>query len=80
MAKPKEQVLVGKVVRRHVGGRSKNAHPGVVLESDAGDFVLRREGANPFHDAELVGLVGKSLRVRGELDGYVFFVTSWEDA
>jgi hypothetical protein len=51
-----------------------------MLESDAGDFVLRREGANPFHDPELVGLVGRSVRVRGELDGYVFFVTSWEDA
>jgi len=80
MAKPREQVLVGKVARRHVGGRSKNAHPGVVLETEAGTFVLRREGASPFHDPELVDLVGKSVRVRGEADGHVFFVTSWEDA
>ena len=81
MAKAKEQALAGKVVKRHVGGRSKHAHKGVVLESDAGRFLLRREGAeNPFNDPELDALVGQTLRFRGEVDGTTFFVTSWEDA
>ena len=79
MAKPKLQTLVGRIVRRHVGGKSKYAHPGVVLETDAGTFVLRREGATSFVDPELVALDGKSVRVRGETDGHVLFVTSWEE-
>ena len=81
MAKAKEQLLAGKVVKRHVGGRSKYAHEGIVLESDAGRFLLRRDGAeNPFNDPELDALVGRTLRFRGEVDGGTFFVTSWEDA
>ena len=79
MAKANEQSLTGKVVKRRVGGKSKHAHVGVVLESDAGRFLLRREGAeNPFNDPELEALVGLTLRFRGEVDGTTFFVTSWD--
>lgn len=80
MAKAKQEERVGKVVRRHVSGRSKHAHEGVVLETGDGDLILRRLGANPFHDPELQALVGKTLRCRGEIDGATFFVTSWDDA
>jgi hypothetical protein len=80
MAKPKLEERVGTVVRRRVSGRSKHAHEGVVLETADGDLILRREGANPFHDPALQALVGKRLRCRGELDGAMFFVTSWDDA
>lgn len=62
-----------------MGGKSKSAHLAVVLESDSGEFILRRAGANPFHDVELMNLVGRSLRFHGEVDDQVFFVTSWED-
>lgn len=80
MAKPKLEERVGTVVRRHVSGRSKHAHEAVVLETAGGDLILRREGANPFHDPELQALVGKTLRCQGEVDGATFFVTSWDDA
>jgi hypothetical protein len=80
MAKPKQDEHIGRVVRRRVSGRSKHAHEAVVLETDHGDLILRREGANPFYDPELQALVGKTLRCRGEVDGATFFVTSWEDA
>lgn len=80
MAKAKLEQRVGRVVRRHVSGRSKHAHEGIVLETDDGDLILRRAGANPFYDPELEALVGQTLRCRGEIDGATFFVTSWEDA
>ena len=80
MAKPKLEERVGKVVRRHVSGRSKHAHEAVMLETPDGDLILRREGANPFHDPTLLALVGRTLRCQGEVDGATFFVASWEDA
>lgn len=80
MGNPEERELIGKVVARQVGGTSKSAHPAVLLESDEGEFVLRRAGGNPFFDPELEGLVGRSVRCRGTVDGYVFTIANWTDA
>jgi hypothetical protein len=80
MANPEERELSGKVVTRQVGGASKSAHPAVVLESSAGEFVLRRAGGNPFFDPDLEHLVGRSIRCHGTVDGYVFTIARWTDA
>ena len=80
MAKSKHLDLTGTVRKRPVGGASKSAREAVVLESDSGEFILQREGANPFYDPDLEALVGKRIRFRGVIDGFVFSVKSWEDA
>jgi hypothetical protein len=81
MVKPEITELTGTVVEQQVGGSSKSAHPAVVLQSDAGDYILRRAGGNPFYDPTLAGLVGRSVRCRGTVvPGQVLMVTEWEDS
>ena len=43
----------GRVTRKPVAGGSKSARQAVVLATDAGDYILRRLGGNPFQDPEL---------------------------
>lgn len=80
MAKANERELVGKVVARHVGGSSKSARTAAVLESNEGDFVLCRAGENPFFDPELERLVGRAIRCRGTVDGYVLTIAEWTES
>ena len=81
MANSEITELTGTVVERRVGGSSKSAHTAIVLHSDAGDYILRRPGGNPFHDPTLAGLVGHSVRCRGVLaPGQVFMLTEWEES
>src|SRR5258705_4471775 len=80
MAKLEERELSGMVVTRQVGGVSKSAHPAVMLASDEGEFVLRRAGGNPFFDPELERLVGRTIRGRGIVNGYVFTIADWTEA
>ncbi len=80
MVKPELTELSGTVVEQHVGGSSKSAHTAIVLQSDAGDYILRREDGDPFHDPALAGLVGRSVRCRGVLvPGRVLLLTEWEE-
>lgn len=77
MASSKERLFAGTVVSRRVGGTSKSARQAVVLQSEDGDYTLRRAGGNPFHDPELVGLVGRRITARGVTDGSTLTVSSW---
>ncbi len=69
--------LTGVVTTDAFAPNSKSAHQGVYLETDAGRFVLRRPGANAFHDPELQALVGRRIAAMGEKRGYVLLVTGW---
>ncbi len=69
----------GKVVLKRVAPGSKSEREAVVLVTARGDFVLRRRGGNPFVDAELSRLVGKTIRCRGEVHGQTLIVTGWEE-
>jgi hypothetical protein len=81
MVKPELTELTGTVVEQQVGGSSKSAHSAIVLQSDAGDYILRRAGGNPFYDPTLAGLVGHSVRCRGVLaPGQVFMLTEWTES
>lgn len=72
----KVTALSGKVVLKKFGEGSKSEHDAVCLQTQKGDFVLRRVGGNPFHDAELHKLVGKQVTANGMLDNYTFFAKS----
>jgi hypothetical protein len=81
MANPEITELTGTVVEQQVGGSSKSARRAIVLHSEAGDYILRRAGGNPFYDPTLAALVGRSVRCRGTLaPGQVFMLTEWEDS
>lgn len=69
----------GLVVRKPFGTGSKSQRNAVKLVTDRGEFVLRRQGANPMADPVLAGLVGKSIRCEAILHGYTLIMTSWEE-
>jgi len=73
------QNFVGKVTRKPFAVGSKSEHQAVVLETDRGEFVLRRQGGNPFRDAELEKLVGKRIRCSGRMAGYTLIISNWDE-
>jgi hypothetical protein len=71
--------LHGQVVRKVVGQGSKSEHAAVVLVSDSGHFVLRRNGGNAFMDPELDQLVGKRICGAGSIAGATFIMDEWKE-
>ncbi len=72
--------LRGTVTQRTFAKGSKSDHPGVFLETDAGEsFLLRRLDGHPFKDPLLEALVGKRIEASGTKRDYAFFVTSWRE-
>jgi hypothetical protein len=70
--------LTGRVVRKVFAKGSKSERPGIYLISDSGEYLLRRRGANPFHDSELEALIGRRISCRGILHDYTFIIASWK--
>jgi len=70
----------GNVVRRQVAEGSKSERPAILLQTEEGEYVLRIQGGNPFHDQRLEQLVGKRIRARGQLHGYTFLMDDWAEA
>ena len=71
--------IAGRVVKKPFGGGSKSARDAVMLVSDAGEFVLRRAGGNPFSDPALDNLVGKSIEGHGVVHGYTLILSDWRE-
>ncbi len=72
--------LTGKVVRDTVAAGSKSEREGVVLEADdGGRYVLRRAGGNPYHDAALERLVGRTITATGIISGRTFIMDEWAE-
>jgi phosphoglucomutase len=70
----------GKVIKRTFAAGSKSEHEGVFLVTDAGEFLLRRQGGNPFYDADLERFVGKKVVCHGNILGdYTFLASSFEE-
>jgi len=72
-------VTEGTVARRLVAPGSKSEREAVVLESEEGDLILRREGGNPFRDPELERLVGRRIRAQGRRHGQTLVMSEWEE-
>jgi hypothetical protein len=67
------------VIRKPVATGSKSERPAVLLQTADGEFVLRIQGGNAFHDPRLDALVGKRIEAEGELHGYTFLMKSWTE-
>lgn len=63
--------------KRAVG--SKSEHDAIVLVTDANEYVLRRQGGNPFRDPQLERLVGRSIRCTGIIRGYTLIISEWTE-
>lgn len=67
----------GRVVKKRVGRGSKSEHDAVLLSTDRGEFLLRRQGGNPFADRVLDGLVGKVIECEGTVLGTTLVLSTW---
>jgi len=77
---PQKTTLTEKVERRQVGGTSKSAHTGFVLQTRDGDIKLRREGGNPFYDDFFEKYESKKITVEGYNMEQYFLVTEIKSA
>lgn len=68
--------LTGTVIEKEFGTGSKSEHRGIYLQTDEGDYQLRRVGGNPFSDPELKKLVGEKVRATGMLSQVLFLANS----
>jgi hypothetical protein len=71
--------LEGQVVKKPFAVGSKSEHEAVMLVTAEGEYVLRRQGGNPFRDPTLDVLVGKSITCEGTLHGYTFTMSQWAE-
>jgi len=69
----------GQVIRKQFAAGSKSERQAVMLQTPDGEYVLRIQGGNPFHDSRLEELVGKRIIARGELHGYTFLMKDWTE-
>lgn len=71
--------LRGRLVCEPVGAGSKSERVAPQLALPGGEqLVLRRAGANPFHDPELEALEGQVLIVEGERRASYFLVLRFQ--
>ena len=67
--------LTGKVKKKQIGGTSKNAHQGFVLQTKDRAVKLRRDRGNPFYDDFFEKYESKNITVEGyDMEQY-FLVT-----
>jgi hypothetical protein len=66
----------GTLIEERLSPGSKSERMGVLLHTDAGDYLLRRIGANAFRDEVLRTLLGSVVEVMGFLKGSTIFLES----
>jgi hypothetical protein len=71
--------FVGTVTQRAFGTGSKSEHLAVFLQTNGKEYVLRREGGNPFSDLVLEHLVGKKIWCSGYVMDYVLLISDWRE-
>ena len=69
-------ILKGKVVLEKFAKGSKSEHNAVFLDTGGKLYRLRKKGGNPFFDASLHELVGKSIEAEGEITPKFFIITN----
>jgi len=57
--------LKGQIIKTSLGGTSKSAHMGFVLQNKDGNIKLRRENGNPFYDDFFEAYENKNVKVEG---------------
>lgn len=67
--------LKGKVICKTFGKGSKSEHEAIYIETEQGEYVLRKAGSNSFENNELIEFVGKEVIATGVVKAYLFVVT-----
>ncbi|MGA9754334.1 MAG: hypothetical protein WBV23_04245 [Desulfobaccales bacterium] len=69
--------FIGKVIKKPFGIGSKSEHEAVFLETENNQYVLRRQGGNPFYDEAMQEIVGKTIRCTGVVVDYALLISDW---
>ena len=69
----------GVVIKEVFGKGSKSEREAVMLDTGKKKYVLRRRGGNAFSDPKLDDLVGKNIKVTGEVTGYTLLMSEWSE-
>ena len=65
----------GRIVKKTFGKGSKSEHEAIFLVTGDREYVVRRQGQNPFEpDLALQHLVGKTVTCSGIVRDYVLYV------
>ena len=75
----KKITVTGTVAKEAMGGSSKSAHKGFVLQQKSHSIKLRREGGNPFYDDFFEKYEGKFVTIYGFDMKQYFLVMSIEE-
>jgi hypothetical protein len=57
------------------GKGSKSEHDAVYLDTGEKQYRLKKMGGNPFYDASLHELVGKTIKAEGQVTQYFFEIS-----
>ena len=68
-------IIEGRVIKRRIAVGTKSEHDAVMLSTESGDYVLRRQGGNAFRDPELDRLVGETVSCDGVIHGHTLLVS-----
>jgi hypothetical protein len=71
--------MTGRVVKKPFATGSKSEREAILLVTAEGEYVLRRQGGNPFYDKKLENLVGKTIEVDGKITGYTLLISNWTE-
>lgn len=71
--------FTGQVVKRPFATGSKSEREAVMLQTPTAAYVLRRRGGNAFVDSALNALVGKQVKVDGDLHDYTLIITKYRE-
>jgi hypothetical protein len=69
--------FIGKVIKKTFGKGSKSEYEALFFATALKEYVLRRQGGNPFYDEEMHKLVGKTIRCQGVVVDYVLLISEW---
>lgn len=69
----------GKVVKKPFAVGSKSEHEAVILVTESDEYLLRRQGGNPFYDPDLEKLVGRTIRCEGIVRDYTLIIKNWSE-
>ena len=67
----------GLVIKKTYAPGTKSEHEAVMLDTEDGVLLLRRQGGNPFADTVLEELVGKRATFSGIIRGHTLIVSDW---
>ncbi len=68
--------LIGKVIVQKFGEGSKSEHDAVYLDTGVEKYRIKKKGGNPFYDASLHELIGKTIKAKGNITDYFFEITN----